>query len=101
RTPLTVEHALLEEPLIDADATVDSYRANFERLLELSEQRGRLLESLLTLAGSEQGRSRAELVDLAELVTQAVHDRAAECERRGLLMKTRIGPARLLGDPTL
>ena len=56
RTPLTVEHALLEEPLIDPAAGLESFRSNFARLLVISEQRGQLLESLLTLSSSEQGR---------------------------------------------
>lgn len=101
RTPLTVEHALLEEPLIDPDATVEGYRANFERLIAVSRERGRLLESLLTLAGSEHGRDWAEPVDLAGLAEQAVRDRAAELDRRGLRVKAMLRPARLLGDPTL
>jgi signal transduction histidine kinase len=101
RTPLTVEHALLEEPLIDPDATVEMYRANFERLIAVSRERGRLLESLLTLTGSEHGQGRAEPVDLAGLAEQAVRDRAAELDRHGLQVKTMIRPAGLLGDPTL
>jgi len=101
RTPLTVEHALLEEPLIDPNATVEAYRANFERLIAVSRERSRLLEALLTLAGSEHGRDRAEPVDLARLVERAVRDRAAELDRHGLRTKTMIRPARLLGDPAL
>ncbi len=65
RTPLTVEHALLEEPLIDPDADVQSFRQNFHRLLVISEQRARLLESLLTLSGSEHGRDQYQELDLA------------------------------------
>jgi signal transduction histidine kinase len=101
RTPLTVEHALLEESLIDPDATVEAYRANFERLIAVSRQQSRLLESLLTLASSEHGRERVEPVDLAGLAEQAVRDRAAELDRHGLRIKTMLRPARLLGDPTL
>jgi signal transduction histidine kinase len=101
RTPLTVEHALIEEPLIDPDATVAAYRANFERLLAISRRRGRLLESLLTLAGSEYGRDQVEKVDLAGIVQQAIRDRAAELDRRGLRVKAAVRPAWLLGDPTL
>jgi signal transduction histidine kinase len=101
RTPLTVEHALLEESLIDPDATVQAYRANFERLITVSRQQSRLLESLLTLASSEHGRDRVEPVDLAGLAEQAVRDRAAEFDRHGLRVKTMLRPARLLGDPTL
>lgn len=101
RTPLTVEHALLEEPLIAPNATIERYQANFESLIAVNRKRGRLLESLLTLAGSEHGRGRAEPVDLAELAEQAVRDRAAELDRHGLRVKTTIRPAWLLGDPTL
>jgi signal transduction histidine kinase len=99
RTPLTVEHALIEEPLIDPDATVEAYQANFERLLAVNRERGRLLESLLTLAGSEHGRDRVEKVDLAEIVQGALRDRTVELDRYRL--KSSIRPAWLLADPTL
>jgi signal transduction histidine kinase len=101
RTPLTVEHALIEEPLIDPDATVAEYRANFERLLTISHRRGRLLESLLTLASSEHGRDRAEKVDLAGIVRQAIRDRTEDFDRHRLQVKAAVRPAWLLGDPTL
>ena len=101
RTPLTVEHALLEEPLIDPAADLESFRANFERLLTISAQRGRLLESLLTLSGSEHGRDRVELVDLAGLAEQALRDRAPEFDRCGLHVDATITPVRILGDPAL
>ena len=100
RTPLTVEHALLEEPLA-TNATVERYQANFESLIAVNRARGRLLESLLTLAGSEHGQGRAEPVDLAGLAEQAVRDRAAELDRHGLRVKAMIRPATLLGDPAL
>jgi signal transduction histidine kinase len=101
RTPLTVEHALLEEPLIAPHATIERYRANFESLIAVNRERARLLESLLTLAGSEYGQERAEPVDLAGLAEQAVRDRAAELDRLGLRAKPAIRPAGLLGDPAL
>src|SRR4051812_6339447 len=84
RTPLTVEHALLEEPLIDPDATVDSFRSNFERLLAISEQRGRLLESLLTLSSSEHGRDQYQPLDLGLVIEQVLDSRGPEVERLGL-----------------
>ncbi|MFG2335140.1 ATP-binding protein [Streptomyces yangpuensis] len=101
RTPLTVEHALIEEPLIDPDATVDAFRANFERLLAANRQRGLLLESLLTLAGSEHGRQRVEEVDLAEVVQQAIRDRTPDVDRHQLQVKAAVRPAWLRGDPAL
>jgi signal transduction histidine kinase len=97
RTPLTVEQALIEEPLIDPDATVQSYRESFERLLIIARQRSTLLESLLTLAGSEHGLGRAEKVDLAETVRQAIRERSGNRVR----VVSETGPAWLAGDPTL
>ncbi|WP_432992420.1 sensor histidine kinase [Dactylosporangium sp. CA-233914] len=101
RTPLTVEHALLEEPLIDPAATVGEYRANFEQLLAVNRARGRLLESLLTLAGSESAREGGEPVDLDALVRLALAERAAELTRNALRVEATIRPARITGDPTL
>lgn len=101
RTPLAVEHALLEEPLIDPGATLESFRANFARLLAISDQRGRLLESLLTLAGSEHARDRGEPVDLAGLTERALRDRGPEAGRRRLRIEATITPVRVLGDPAL
>jgi signal transduction histidine kinase len=101
RTPLTVEHALLEEPLIDPDVTLESFRANFERLLALSEQRGRLLESLLTLSGSEHGREHYQPLDLGLLAEQVLSSHRPELDHRGLQVDAAIEPVRILGDPAL
>ena len=101
RTPLTVEHALLEESLIDARATVESYRANFEQLLAVNRHRGALLESLLTLAGSESARQEAEPVELDEVVTAALTERSTELERHGLRAETVIRAATMVGDRML
>ncbi|WP_433223362.1 sensor histidine kinase [Dactylosporangium sp. CS-047395] len=97
RTPLTVEHALLEEPLIDPEAGVEEYRANFERLLAVNRQRGALLESLLTLAGSESARETGVPVELDAVLRDALHGLAPP----GLTVTATIRPARILGDPTL
>ncbi|WP_305784375.1 HAMP domain-containing sensor histidine kinase [Symbioplanes lichenis] len=96
RTPLTVEHALLEEPLIDAEATVAAYRANFERLLRVNRDRGRLLESLLTLADSSHGLGRTAPLDLAAVAGPVVREGAP-----GLRVSASLRPATLRGDPAL
>jgi signal transduction histidine kinase len=97
RTPLTVEHALLEEPLIDPAADVRSFRANFERLLAINEQRTRLLESLLTLAGSAHVRDRGEPVDLARVVARVLTARG----REDVAVDAALEPAPVVGDPAL
>jgi signal transduction histidine kinase len=101
RTPLTVEHALLEEPLIGEGATVEEYRANFQRLLVISEQRARLLESLLTLSGSEHSRDRYQPVDLTLIAQEALRTHRPEFDRLGLQVDATIAPARILGDQAL
>lgn len=72
RTPLTVEHALLEESLLHRDSDTPSMRSIMERLLDLSRQQGRLLESLLTLAKSEGGLDHREVLDLAEIAERTI-----------------------------
>lgn len=101
RTPVTLGHALLEETLVDRDATAETFRANSERLLALSEQQARLLESLLALAGSHRGLAQREALDLAAVVEWALHVSRPEIERRGLRVETVIGPAPVLGDQAL
>jgi signal transduction histidine kinase len=101
RTPLAVEHALLEEPLIDQDVTLEAFRANFERLLAISEQRARLLESLLTLSGSDHSRDQAEPVDLSQVIEQSLRLHGPQIERLGLQVDPVSVPAEILGDPAL
>jgi signal transduction histidine kinase len=101
RTPITVEHALLEEPLIDPGATVESYRANFEQLIAVNRHRGELLESLLTLAASESARDGGERFDLGEVVRAALGERRAGIGGRGLTVEATIRPAPLVGDHLL
>jgi signal transduction histidine kinase len=101
RTPMTVEHALLEEAVMDRDGTLDSYRARFEDLMVVSEQQAQLLESLLVLATSERGLDRQESVDLAELsgdVLRAAEQRAC---KQHLSVAAHIRPAGVTGDPAL
>lgn len=101
RTPLTVEHALLEEALIDPDATVESFRSNFERLLDLSRQQARLLESLLTLSSSERGLDCREPLDLAETAVQVIDARRGHAGARGLRVEADLAPAAVWGDGAL
>ena len=97
RTPLTLEHALLEETVLDPAATADSFRAQFEQLMVVSEQQARLLESLLVLATSERGLDRADRVDLSGLAGDVL--RAAR--RPDLELMAAVEPAQVVGDPAL
>ncbi|MFB4304874.1 sensor histidine kinase [Actinomadura sp. GTD37] len=100
RTPLTLERALLEETLTDRRPTVDTFRATFDRVLAISDQQARLLESLLTLATSERGLDGRVPVDLAALTEQVLADRR-EAPAGGPRLYPRIAPAATTGDPAL
>lgn len=101
RTPLTLEHALLEETLIDRGATLESFRANFERLLTISKQQATLLESLLTLSSSDRGLDNPEPLDLATLTHEVLPAFRPEIGRRDLAVESAIEPACISGDSAL
>ncbi|MEU1345417.1 HAMP domain-containing sensor histidine kinase [Streptomyces sp. NPDC090075] len=101
RTPLTVERALLEESLLDRDATAESFRENFERLLRISTHQGALLESLLTLAVSERGVERTEPVDLAEINESVLLTQLPETLRNGVRIEDHTEPTPVAGDTAL
>lgn len=98
RTPLTLERALLEETLTDRRPTVEAFRATFERVVTISDQQTRLLESLLTLATSERGLESRVPVDLAALTERVL---AAHTSAGGPRLDPRITPAATAGDPAL
>jgi signal transduction histidine kinase len=101
RTPLTLEHALIEEMLTDRTATLPQYRALVERLLELRQQQATMLESLLTLAGSERGLSQHEHVDLSEIADRTVAAYRVGALQAGVRLDARIESAWTTGDPAL
>lgn len=98
RTPVTVERALLEVALADPDATAATLRLACEQALASGEQQERLIESLLTLASSEQGLARMERFDLAEVTGDVLRSRGQEADRRGLELRALASPAPALGD---
>jgi len=92
RTPLTAERTLLQVALADPDATAEDLRAACHEVLTLGEQQERLIDALLTLAGSEPGIDRREPLDLATVVQDVVGDRDVAAE---------VASAPMTGDPHL
>ncbi len=90
RTPLTAVRALLEMVLSDPKATVATFRATCEQVLEESEQQEQLIEALLTLAQGQRGIDRAETFDLASLAGEVLGSR--EGRRRHPWCRHRPGP---------
>jgi signal transduction histidine kinase len=97
RTPLTVQRALIEVALADPDADAASLREVCRRILAAGEDQERVIEALLTLARSQRGLDRRELIDLSHVATAAVRDR----DHAEVVPELSTGPAPTLGDPRL
>ncbi len=101
RTPLARQRTLVEVALGDPEATLDSMRASYARVLAAAEQQERLIEALLTLARSERGLERREPVDLAAVTDEVLLTRRLEMERRGLHVEVALDHAPTAGDHRL
>ncbi|MFJ9707918.1 histidine kinase dimerization/phospho-acceptor domain-containing protein [Streptomyces sp. NPDC101234] len=93
RTPLTLQQAVVDVTLADPDASADVLRAALVRLRAAGQEQERLIEALLTLARSQRGPERRELVDLAEVAKERLPS--------GPRVTARLDPAPVLGDPQL
>jgi signal transduction histidine kinase len=101
RTPLTAERTLLQVALADPDATAETLRSTCRDVLALGAAQERLIDSLLTLASSEQGLEQRERLDLAAIAGSVVLARQGEARRRGLHVETTLAAAPATGDPNL
>lgn len=101
RTPLAGQRTLLQVALADPDATAESLRATCEEALALGKRQELLVDGLLTLATSERGIERRELLDLAEIAERVLVSRHQDAARRGVKLRAALSPAPTTGDPVL
>lgn len=101
RTPLTTARALLEMVMSDPRATVETFRATCEQVLEEGEQQEQLIDALLALAHGQRGIDRRQLVDLAEVARDVVDAHETELAVQGLILEVSLGRAPILGDRRL
>lgn len=94
RTPLTLQQAIVDVALADPDASMESLRAACLRVRAAGQEQERLIDALLTLARSQRGLQRRELVDLAAIVRARVPE-------GGPRVVAELAPAPVLGDPQL
>jgi signal transduction histidine kinase len=92
RTPLAAERTVLQVALADPAASIGTLRAACDEVLQLGRQQEKLIDALLTLAGSERGISRPEPFDLAVVAATVTED---------VTIEARLGPAPAEGDPRL
>jgi len=60
-----------------------------------------MIEALLTLAVSDQGKLAVEATDLATFAEDAIDAAAPDIERLNLHLDTKLDPAEITGDPRL
>ena len=101
RTPLTAQRALLQVTLADPDASIATLRTACEEILTLGATQEDLIESLLTLAVSEQGVEQWEPLDLGTITEEAILVRQPEARRRGIHLVAALAEAPTTGDPRL
>jgi signal transduction histidine kinase len=101
RTPLTAVRALLEMVLADPRATVATFRATCEQVLEESEHEEQLIDALLTLAQGQRGVDVAQAFDLADVVNEVLESRERAVAAAGLVLESSVEPAPIAGDARL
>jgi signal transduction histidine kinase len=105
RTPLAVMRTEIDVTLSDDEADVAEYRRMAKVVRNASERANGLVDALLVLARSEaqSGRRLVRKVpaDLALSVQNALSAVKAEAERLKLEVTTDLGPAPVVGDPSL
>jgi signal transduction histidine kinase len=100
RTPLAINRTLIDVAVRRPDATDDVKRLG-ESLLVVNGRHERLIDGLLTLAGSENIAVDAAPLDLAEVAGHVLRQAAPEARARDLTTDRRLGPAPTSGDPVL
>jgi signal transduction histidine kinase len=100
RTPLTINRTLLEVALDDPRAD-ESLRQLGTTLLAVNERHERLIDGLLTLAGSEQRVADPILVDVADVARHVIADAQAPAKEAKVDIRTDLQPTTVTGDPVL
>ncbi|GAB3990037.1 HAMP domain-containing sensor histidine kinase [Actinoallomurus acanthiterrae] len=100
RTPLAINRTLIDVAVRRPDASEDVKRLG-ESLLVVGDRHERLIEGLLTLAGSENTVVDTAPLDLADVAGHVLDQAKPELEGRGLTMHRDLGRAPTEGDPVL
>jgi signal transduction histidine kinase len=96
RTPLTLNRTLIEVTLDDPDVPA-STRQLGATLLAINQRHERLIDGLLTLAGSQEAVTERVPVNLAEVAGHVI----AQTESVDVDIRLDLAPATIAGDPVL
>jgi len=100
RTPLTINRTLIEVALEGPDAG-PPLRQLATTLLAVNQRHERLIDGLLTLAGSEQRIVDPTPVDLADVARHVTTEAGDKTVAAGIDIRTDLQPTAVIGDPVL
>jgi signal transduction histidine kinase len=101
RTPLTVMRTAIDVTLAKPSPTARQLTDMAVRVRRSTDRAEGMVEALLTLAVSDQGKLSTEFTDLATWAEDAIDAAAPEIERLDLHVDTKLDPAETTGDPQL
>jgi signal transduction histidine kinase len=101
RTPLTVVRTAIDVTLAKPSPTARQLTDMAVRVRRSVDRAESMVEALLTLAVSDQGKLSTEYTDLATWAEDAIDGAAPEIERLGLRVDALLEPAETTGDPQL
>jgi signal transduction histidine kinase len=101
RTPLTVMRTAIDVTLAKPSPTQRQLADMAVRVRRSIDRAESMVEALLTLAVSDQGKLSTEFADLATWAEDAIDAAAPEIERLDLRVETKLDPAETTGDPQL
>jgi len=101
RTPLTVMRTAIDVTLAKPSPTERQLTDMAVRVRRSIDRAESMIEALLTLAVSDQGKLSTEFTDLATWAEDAIDAAAPEIERLDLHVDAELDPAETTGDPQL
>ena len=101
RTPLTVMRTAIDVTLAKPSPTARQLTDMAVRVRRSIDKAESMIEALLTLAVSDQGKLSTEFTDLATWAEDAIDAAAPEIERLDLHVEAKLDPAETTGDPQL
>ena len=101
RTPLTLMRTAIDVTLAKPSPTARQLTDTAVRVRRSIDRAETMIEALLTLAVSDQGKLSTEYTDLATCAEDAIDAAAAQIERLDLHVDTKLDPAETTGDPQL
>ncbi len=101
RTPLTAMRTAIDVTLAKPSPTARQLTDMAVRVRRSVDRAETMIEALLTLAVSDQGKLSTEFTDLATWAEDAIDAAGPEIERLDLHLDTELDPAETAGDPQL